>query len=143
MVFSKRTTYGLRALIHLVPLYPDGYSAVSAIAEKEKISKRFLDQLFSQLNRANIVQSKKGKYGGFYLQREPGAILLSDIVEAFEGPLAVAECGNKYAKCAIRGHCKVNLLIDDLQMMLKKYLGSITLKGLSERIPENAHNYII
>jgi Rrf2 family protein len=143
MFFSKKTTYSLRALLNLIPTYPDGCISVTTIARKEKISKKFLDQLFSQLNKVDIIKSKKGKYGGFCLNRHPGEILLIDIIEALDGPIAVAECANQYMKCAMRSDCKVNLLISDLQLLIKKYLERLTLKSLFERVPENLPEYSI
>ena len=85
MNLSKKSRYGLRALIDLSVNSKFSHVALAAIAERNDISQQYLDQIFSALKKAGIVRSVKGPQGGYMLAEDSGNISVSDILKALEG----------------------------------------------------------
>lgn len=86
MKFSKKSRYGIAALIDLAVNSRTGHVALGSIAERNGISQQYLEQVFAGLRRAGIVKSVKGSQGGYFLNREPSRITVASILEALEGP---------------------------------------------------------
>jgi Rrf2 family protein len=111
MKISTKGRYALRALTHLAVSYDrEGNKPVSIkeISQKEKISNRYLENIFVKLRKAGIVASIKGEKGGFKLQKAPAELNLYEIMKAVENEVAPSKCvvdmkscGNT-AKCGIR-----------------------------------------
>ncbi len=74
---------------------------VSELAERDAIPKKFLEAILLDLNRKGVVQSKKGKGGGYFLRRGPSEITVGEVIRALEGPLALVPCVSQtaYARC--------------------------------------------
>lgn len=85
MKFSKKTRYGLTALIDLAVNSKTDHVALNSIAERNGISLQYLEQIFADLRRAEIVKSVKGPQGGYLLNRDSSKITVSEILEALEG----------------------------------------------------------
>lgn len=85
MILSRKSRYGLRALIDLGRNAGDGRISLSSIAERNQISAQYLEQIFASLRRAGIIQSVKGSQGGYYLSREPSEISVAEILHALDG----------------------------------------------------------
>jgi Rrf2 family protein len=84
MKLSNRAIYGIRALFDLAYHGGQGPVQIREIAEREDIPLRFLEQIFQDLRRAELVESKRGPKGGFLLSREPREISLALALEALE-----------------------------------------------------------
>jgi len=83
---SQKLEYACRAMIQLGrSCGGDQVSRVDDLAEKESISSTFLVQILNDLRRAGLVQSRRGKMGGYYLAKTPSEITMSAIVRAVEG----------------------------------------------------------
>ena len=89
MKFSKKTRYGLRALVDLAVNSKSGHVSLTSIAQRNEISQQYLEQIFSGLKRAGIVKSIKGNQGGYYLGKASEEITLSSIVRALEGEFSL------------------------------------------------------
>jgi Rrf2 family protein len=90
MRLSTKTRYGVRAMFDIAYHGQDqpGVAAQAKdIAKRESIPLRYLEQIFQDLKRAGLVESKRGPRGGYYLKRDPGEITLGDIVRALQGPI--------------------------------------------------------
>lgn len=85
MKLSKKSRYGLRALIDLAVHSVRGHVSLNSIAERNEISPQYLEQVFAALRRAGIVKSVKGPQGGYLLNGEADEITLAQILEALEG----------------------------------------------------------
>lgn len=85
VILSRKSRYGLRALIDLGKNAGDGRISLSSIAERNQISSQYLEQIFASLRRAGIIQSVKGSQGGYYLAKEPSEITVSEILHALDG----------------------------------------------------------
>lgn len=86
MKFSKKSRYGLAALIDLAVNSRVSHVALGSIAERNKISPQYLEQVFAALRRAGIVKSVKGSQGGYLLNQDASRITVASILEALEGP---------------------------------------------------------
>lgn len=129
MKISKKTQYGLRALIFLAK-NKDKVFSLSEISQKEKIPKDFLEKILSLLSRAKILKTKKGKRGGYFFSLEPTKISLLKIIETLEGKLGFVEC--LQSCCSLSPRCKAKKFWRKFQLSVKKTLSSLTLKDLIE-----------
>jgi Rrf2 family protein len=87
-MLTKKGKYGLKALIYLARLAPGEVALINTITEANQIPKKFLEAILSDLKKAAILQSKKGKGGGYFLARRPEEIHVGQIVRVLDGPLA-------------------------------------------------------
>ena len=91
MRLSTKTRYGVRAIFDIAYHGQDSPQSSAAqardIARREDIPLRYLEQIFQDLKRAGLVESKRGPRGGYYLQRPSAEISLSEVVRALQGPI--------------------------------------------------------
>jgi Rrf2 family protein len=87
---STKTRYGVRAIFDIAyhaQDQPHGSAQARDIARREQIPLRYLEQIFQDLRRAGLVESKRGPRGGYSLKRDPASITLADVVRALQGPI--------------------------------------------------------
>lgn len=101
-MLSRRTKYGIKALIYIARQDQSVPVLISEISEKENISKKFLEIILLDLKNNGILSSKKGKGGGYYLLKEPKNISAASIIRILDGPIALLPCVslNYYEKCS-------------------------------------------
>jgi Rrf2 family protein len=101
-MLSKKTQYALKALGYLAAKYGEGPVLISEIAKKKKIPLKFLETILLELKQAKILESKKGKGGGYYLIQPPKKTSLAQAIRLVGGPIALLPCVsiNFYEKCA-------------------------------------------
>jgi Rrf2 family protein len=95
-VLNKKTQYALQALMYLAEHKDDGPVLISEIAENKKIPLKFLESILLQLKKEGILDSKKGKGGGYYLKLPPNRISLARIIRLIHGPIAMLPCVSLY-----------------------------------------------
>ena len=88
MKVSKRGQYGMRALCHLAETHGAGVVQIREIARKESIPAKFLEGILLELKHAGIVRSRRGIDGGYELARDPGEVMLGQVMRVLDGPLA-------------------------------------------------------
>ncbi|HVX49436.1 MAG TPA: Rrf2 family transcriptional regulator [Chitinophagaceae bacterium] len=91
-MLSKKTQYAFKALMHLAQEYEKGPVLIAEISKKRKIPLKFLENILLELKRANILDSKKGKGGGYFLAKPPKKVLLADVFRLIDGPIALLPC---------------------------------------------------
>jgi Rrf2 family protein len=138
-LLSRRSKYGLRALLALAEEAGRGPVLVSELSEREAIPKKFLEAILLDLNRHGLVQSKKGKGGGYFLRRPPSEITFGDAVRALEGPLALVPCVSQTAyercvDCVDEVTCGVRLAMREVRDATAQILDSTTLADVNRRI---------
>lgn len=84
MKLSTKGKYGIRAMVDLAIHYGDTPVSIKSIAQRQKISEYYLEQLFSPLRRAKLIKSVRGAQGGYVLNREPKDITIADIMNVLE-----------------------------------------------------------
>ncbi len=131
MRFSTRSSYGLRAIIHLAKNYKKGPYSLNKIAKKEKISQAYLERLFSRLKKAGLITSSKGTSGGYKLAKSPSRIIIFDVIEALEGEISVFHCIGKEGEIFCGQKCCPSVKVyQKVQKAIACSLKSITLKDL-------------
>jgi Rrf2 family protein len=101
-MLSNKAKYGLKALIHLAGAEGQGQCLAGDIARDNNIPRKFLDAILVELRNAGIVNSRKGKNGGYVLARPSEKITVGQIIRILDGPLAPIACASKtaYQRCA-------------------------------------------
>lgn len=85
LTISNKSRYGLKATMALAESQGSGLMQTKDIAARQDIPLQFLEQIFNQLRKANIIQSVRGKYGGYKLARPANEITASEIIALLEG----------------------------------------------------------
>ena len=100
-MLSRKAQYAFRALTLLVDKYDQGPVLISDIAEKKKIPIKFLENILLGLRKAGILESKKGKGGGYYIKDDPSKTTVAAVIRIVDGPIALLPCVslNFYEKC--------------------------------------------
>lgn len=100
-MLSKKTQYAFRALSYLAENYGKGPVLISNISAEKKIPLKFLENILNELKKAELLESKKGKGGGYSLRVSPRKISLATVIRVINGPIALLPCVslNFYEKC--------------------------------------------
>lgn len=95
-MLSKKSQYAFKALSYLAKKRDDGPILISEIAEKKKIPLKFLENILLQLKLSAILDSKKGKGGGYFFKQDPSQIKMATIMRLIDGPIALLPCVSLY-----------------------------------------------
>lgn len=100
-MLSKKTKYGLKALIYIARQDGSAPVLISDISEKENIPRKFLEAILLDLKKFGVLGSKKGKGGGYYLLKEPQTVTVATLMRILDGPIAMLPCVslNYYEPC--------------------------------------------
>lgn len=100
-MISKKAKYALKALKVLAQEFEKGPVLISTIAENENIPKKFLEAILLELRNHGILQSQKGKGGGYYLRMPPEQVTFAKVIRIVDGPIAPTLCVSLhfYGKC--------------------------------------------
>ena len=100
-MLSKKTQYALKALEYLVNQDGNEPVLISSIAAQKNIPLKFLESILLTLKQNDILDSKKGKGGGYFFKQSPKKISLATIIRLIDGPIALLPCVslNFYKKC--------------------------------------------
>lgn len=100
-MLSKKAQYGLKALGFLAARYKQGPVLIADISDQKKIPLKFLEAILLELKQHQVLESKKGKGGGYYLAMPPKKISIARVIRIMEGPIALLPCVslNFYKRC--------------------------------------------
>ncbi|HQM01416.1 MAG TPA: Rrf2 family transcriptional regulator [Ruminococcus flavefaciens] len=131
MKISTKGRYALRMLFDLASHYDEGFISLKEIAERQNISKKYLEQIVPLLNKSNLLRTNRGNKGGYMLARKANEITVADVLEATEGSLAPVACLEFEAnECPRAGGCSTLFVWEGLYSSIKKYLSSISLQDI-------------
>src|SRR4051794_3510765 len=138
-MISKKTKYGLKALIYLGRQFDQGPILIADLARDENIPKKFLEAILLALKNNGILQSKMGKGGGYYLARHPSKITFGQAIRIMEGPLAPVPCVSEtsYAictECENEFTCGIRLVMKDVRDAMAKILDGTSLADVLDKI---------
>jgi Rrf2 family protein len=138
-VISKKTKYALKALIYLAREYDRGPILIADLAREERIPKKFLELILLALKNNGILQSKKGKGGGYYLGKPPREITMGQAIRIMEGPLAPVPCVSESAyapceECASEASCGIRIVMKEVRDAIAGILDSTTLADVLEQM---------
>jgi Rrf2 family protein len=133
-----KAKYGLRAVTSLAKEYGHGPILIADLAKDEKIPQKFLELILLELKRKGILQSKKGKGGGYYLNRPPALISTGEVIRALDGTIALLPCVSQSAyrrcdECADEMTCSIRHVMKEVRDRTADILDGTSLEDLLER----------
>ena len=137
-MISKKTKYALKGLLYLARNYDQGPVLISDLARDERIPKKFLELILLSLKNNGILQSKKGKGGGYYLGKPAREISVGNVIRILDGPLAPVPCVSvtAYAKCQEcqdERNCGIRLVMKEVRDAISNILDKTSLADMLER----------
>ena len=143
MKISTRTRYGMRAILELALAYGAGPVQIKAIADRQTISVKYLEQLIAIIKTAGLVRSIRGPHGGYVLAKPPQEIKLSDIFRVLEGAVFTVECVENQDACERYADCVTRRLWTEVNDAILNVLDNKTLQDLVEMAEKEKLNYQI
>jgi Rrf2 family protein len=133
-MLSKKAQYAIKALSYLSERYEQGPVLIGEIAEKQRIPLKFLERILLDLNKAGVLNSKKGKGGGYFLAGPPETVSLARVIRIVDGPIALLPCVslNFYQKCddCDEQSCRLNVVFADVRDAMLSVLENRTLRDI-------------
>jgi Rrf2 family transcriptional regulator, cysteine metabolism repressor len=107
MVLSQKSEYAVRAVFELAKREGSGLVKATAIAAAQVVPVRFLENILGQLRQAGIIESVRGKEGGYRLGRPSRELTVGEVIRAVQGPMSAVDCADDVAerRCALRPGC--------------------------------------
>jgi Rrf2 family cysteine metabolism transcriptional repressor len=143
MKLSTRTRYGMRAIIELAQHEGKKPLQLKAIAERQDISVKYLEQLMSTLRSAGFVRSVRGSKGGYILAHPANEVKLSDVFRSLEGPVSTTECIEDEDCCKRAADCVARELWMEVEAAIQGVLSSQTLGDMVRKAKAHASEYEI
>ncbi len=138
-MLSMKTQYAFKALMYLAQKDTGEPVLIAEIAEKKTIPIKFLENILLELKKAGILDSKKGKGGGYFFNQRPSDVRLAKVIRLIEGPIALLPCVslNFYQKCknCDERHCGLSNVLKEvrdatLQILESKTVADIAMLGV-------------
>ena len=118
-MITQKAKYALKALVALARAPAGKPSSIRDLATRETIPQSFLEQILIELRRAGVIESRRGKEGGYLLASDPSTIRLGQVLRLIDGPLAPLPCLSRTAyrrcpDCADEASCTVRRVFTDM-----------------------------
>jgi Rrf2 family protein len=138
-VLSRKTKYGLKALLALAQKEGGQPVRVSDLASRDAIPKKFLEAILLELKHHGVVHSKKGQGGGYFLGRRSADITFGEVIRVLEGPLAAVPCVSKTAymkcpDCVDESACGVRVAMKEVRDATARILDRMTLADVNRQV---------
>jgi Rrf2 family protein len=138
---SKRTQYGMKAVLNLARRYGEGPVLIATISQEESIPVKFLELILLNLKSRGLLRSKTGKGGGYELTQAPAEITIGSLIRLMEGPLAPLPCASETAyrpckECPDVERCGVRIIMRQVRDAMAEVLDRTTLADLLRRVEE-------
>lgn len=134
MLISTRGRYALRVLTDLAERGKDGYVPMKEVAERQRISKKYMESIMVVLSKNGFVDSVHGKGGGYRLNRDPADYSVYEILSLTEGslaPVSCLECGAR--PCEYQKECRTLGMWQGLNTAISDYLNGVTIADLMRK----------
>lgn len=137
-MISQKAKYALRALVALARLHDgDETQAIPELAERQRIPRKFLEQILLDLKHHGIVASRRGKAGGYMLLRQPSEITFGEILRIVDGPIAPLPCLSRIAyrrceDCRDEDDCEVRRVFARVADATRRVLDGTTIADCIE-----------
>ena len=127
---GKLTDYATVVLASLAQ-EPARHRAAAELAERTRLSRPTVSKVLKGLQRAGMVISSRGSHGGYRLARSPEQITAAQILDVFEGPIAITECSGASSQCGIERQCRVGSAWQRVNAAIRRALEEVTLRQLA------------
>jgi Rrf2 family protein len=136
---SKRTQYGIKAVLALGRRFGEGPVLIATLAKQESIPIKFLELILLDLKAHDLLVSKKGPHGGYQLSRPPSTITLGSLIRMMEGPLAPLPCASETAfrpceECGDVESCGTRIIMRQVRDATAEVLDRTTLADLLRQV---------
>lgn len=135
MKLTTKGRFAVTAMVDLAIHRADAPVSLAQISERQKISVAYLEQIFCKLRRAGLVDSVRGPGGGYRLRDEAGAISVGSIIDAVDEDIDATQCRGD-GTCNGGASCLTHHLWEDLNVITKKFLDSVTLDAMVKTYEE-------
>ena len=133
-MLSMKSQYAFKALTYLSEKFNGGPVLISEIAKKKKIPLKFLENILLELKKAGILDSKKGKGGGYFLKKSPDKVKVATVIRLINGPIAMLPCVSLYfyerCKNCDQKHCGLHDMMIEVRDATLNIVENRTLKDL-------------
>ena len=133
-MLSMKSQYAFKALSYLGVKYNQGPVLISEISKKKKIPLKFLENILLELKKADILDSKKGKGGGYFLKKKPEQVKVATIIRLVNGPIAMLPCVSLYfyerCKNCNEKHCALHDMMIEVRDATLEIVDNRTLRDL-------------
>ena len=145
MKISTKGRYALQMLLDLAEHKNERFIALKEIAERQNISKQYLEQIILMMNNSNLLRANRGKQGGYMLAKEPSDITVGHILRITEGNLSSIAClESNNNQCEKADTCKTLFIWKELNKIITDYLDSVTLQDILNKSQNyEFFNYVI
>ena len=137
MRLSRRSEYGLRALVDLVRHDGGGPVALASLAERNRLPAKFLEQIMSTLRHAGIVRTTLGAHGGYAIAADPTTVTIGRVIRLLDGALAPLGCVSlryyERCSCVDEATCPLRDAMLDVRDAMLEILDKETLAQLAAR----------
>ena len=134
MKISTKGRYALRMMADIAEYQSKGYVALKDVAERQDISKKYLEQIALRLSQAGMLQAVRGFQGGHMLVKPPEEYTVGQILEIVEGSMAPVSCLEHPTNlCPRCGECLTLPIWEGLDRRIRSYLDAITLADVLNR----------
>lgn len=142
MLVSTKGRYALRVMVDLASHSGGEYIPLKKIAQEQKISEKYLENILVILSKAGLIDGLRGKGGGYRLNRDPKEYSVGEILRLTEGTLAPVSCldGNPN-QCRRAANCRTLPMWENLYTIIKNYLDSVSVADLAD--PSSTGDYQI
>ena len=133
MRLSTQSRYGVRAIFDIAYHSEGLETQVKEISRRQRISQRYLEQIFQKLKKGGIVASKRGPSGGYFLNKKPEDITVGEVIQITEGGINPVLCVNSEDSsqpCEKSGECVTQVIWNEAGKRLKEYFYSVTIRDL-------------
>ena len=132
MIISSKGRYALRVMIDLAEHADQGFISLADISARQEISLKYLEAITALLNKAGLLDSLRGKSGGYKLKKKPKDYTLREILEVTEGGIVPVNCAclTGDEECERSALCPTMPVWQRLDKIISDYLQSVTLKDL-------------
>ncbi|MCJ1959441.1 RrF2 family transcriptional regulator [Novosphingobium mangrovi (ex Hu et al. 2023)] len=139
-MLAQKTRYAIRAMQHLADRHGQGPIQLTEIAESQNIPGKFLTVILSELSRAGLIDSQRGKDGGYWLALAPQEISYGDLVRLVRGSVALVPCASRNAhetckNCVPEAECRTRALMLQVRDATAELLDGIRLSDPIELAP--------
>jgi len=140
---STKGRYALRLMLDLAVNNTGENISIKAIAARQEISIKYLEQIISMLNRAGFVKSERGAWGGYRLAKAPEEYTVGMILRLTEGSLAPVACIEEAEQCSRYAECATIAVWEKLNTAINHVVDNITLADLVEEQKNKHTDFVI
>ena len=132
MIVSTKGRYALRVMLDLCEHPREGFTPLQEISDRQGISKEYLNSILKILVEHGLLESLRGKGGGYKLARKPEEYPVGTILRTVEGDLSPVSCVQNGQTCPNSTQCRSHALWQELDKVISDYLDSICLTDFME-----------